>query len=72
MPKPPKSLQDQNEERARFENTIAAILTLAVVGTAGGQPVEDVVRKYSDVVQRLRSIDVLNPPISGMPPNLGR
>lgn len=49
------------EEWTRFENTIAAILTLAVLGTAQEHPPEQVIRSYADMVQRLRAGNVVNP-----------
>jgi hypothetical protein len=52
----------EREEWARFENTIAAILTLAVAGTSGNSA-EFVIATYGDMVQRLRHGDALNPPI---------
>lgn len=65
-----RSSRLEREEWARFESTVAATLTLAVLGTAQEHPLDQVIRAYGDMIQRLRSVDALSPLSSAYKPRI--
>ena len=68
MPRSARQSQSERDEWIRSESTIAAILTLAVVGSGPHHP-SSINHAYGDLVQHIRrnSVNFVNPPTSDMP-----